>query len=413
VRERTLRLRGSITATLAVGIVIAVPASVQARALQDASPPLPGGKYAGATKLDERVRIRVSTDGPNGSIAGKLKLPCAQSKARFRTADGSFVAKRRNSHGRLILAAKGRFTSPTRVRGRLTEVAGKRHCAPSRFNARLHSPAGVRSKAIDYGPFDVPPGGMQTTRNDVARPCSDCYVLAMVPDLVYANGKVANFDTDAMLHHVVLFNTAATDATCPNTGVGNLGQRFFASGNERTIFTLPSGYGYHVSPDDKWRLLTHLMNMADHNQSYYIRVTFFYIKAPASVNPVTPVWLDINNCGDSEYSIPVGRSDTHWDYRVPAALAGKLVSIGGHQHNDSVKIKATDGGRTLCTSRAGYGRNPSYMGNIESMSGCVGDPLARIHAGDTIRLHSIYDTDHAQNDVMGIMLAYVATTGGG
>ena len=87
--------------------------------------------------------------------------------------------------------------------------------------------------------------------------------------------------------------------------------------------------------------------------------------------------------------------------------------MGGHQHNDSVKIKATDGGKTLCTSRAGYGRNPSYMGNIESMSGCVGEPLGRIHAGDLIRLHSIYDTDHAQNDVMGIMLAYVATRGGG
>ena len=412
-RERTLKIRAALAAVLAAGIVIALPASASARALQNASPPLPGGSYAGATKLGERLRIRVSTNAPNGSIAGKLKVPCARSKARFRTADGSFVAKRRNHHGRLILRAKGRFTSPTRVRGKLTEAASKRNCAPSRFTAKLRSPAGVHSKAIDYGPFDVPPGGMQTTRNDVARPCSNCYMVAMIPDLVYANGRIANFETQAMLHHVVLFNTAATDATCPDTGVGNLGQRFFAAGNERTIFTLPRGYGYHVSQGDRWRLLTHLMNMAGHDQSYYIRVTFFYVRAPAKIDPVTPVWLDIANCGDSEYSIPAGRSDTHWGYRVPPSLAGKLVSMGGHQHNDSVKIKATDGGKTLCTSRAGYGRNPSYMGNIESMSGCVGDPLGRIHAGDLIRLHSIYDTDHAQNDVMGIMLAYVATRGGG
>ncbi len=407
-----LKLRGSAAAVLLLGALFALPGSAQARALPNASQPLPGGAYAGHTKRGLKVRIRISPDSPNGSTSGKLKVPCPGTKARFRTGDGRFVAVRRNRHGKVILRAKGQFISPTRVQGKLTRVAGKHRCGKSRFFAKLRSPAGVRTSTIDYGPFDVPPGGMQTTRSDVPRPCSDCYLVAMVPDLVYANGQIANFDTKAMLHHVVLFNAEATDTTCPNTGVGHLGQRFFASGNERTIFSLPKGYGYPVGSGDRWRLLTHLMNMAGANQSYYIRLTFFYVEARPGIRPVTPVWLDIANCGDSEYSIPVGRSDAQWDYTVPASLAGNLVAIAGHQHNDAVQIQATDGGRVLCTSRAGYGRNPSYMGNIESMSGCSGTPLARIRAGEVIGLHSVYDTDHAQDNVMGIMLGYVATQGG-
>jgi Stress up-regulated Nod 19 len=417
---RNRRARRFGAAALAVGVVVAAPAAAHARALPDASSPLPGGSFRGKTELGKRLKIRVATNGPNGAIAGRLTVACAGARARFHTSDGSFVATRRNPRGDVVFRARGRFTSVERVQGRVTTVAGSGRCAPARFAAKLASSSGVHSKAITYGPYDVDPmgmmgGAMQTMsfwKSDVERPCSDCYLVAMVPDLVYRNGRAANFDTDAMLHHFVFFNAARTDPTCAGRPLGNIGERFFASGNERTIIALPRGYGYRVMPGDRWRLLADLMNMADRMQTYYVKVTFFYVKAPARLRSVTPLWLDINNCGNSEYSIPAGRSDTHWDYRVPASLAGKLVAMGGHQHDGGVRIKTTDAGRTICTSRAGYGRNPSYMGHIESMSGCLGTPLARIHAGDTLRLHSIYNSRTAQDDVMGIMLAYVDTRAG-
>jgi hypothetical protein len=417
---RNRRARRFGAAALAVGVVIAAPVAAHARALPDASPPLPGGYYKGQTQLGKRLKIRVTANAPNGSIAGRLSVACAGARARFHTSDGSFVATRRNRRGDVIFRARGRFTSVKRVQGSVTTVAGSRRCAPARFAARLTSPSGVRSKAITYGPYDVDPmgmmgGGMQTMsfwKFDVERPCSDCYLVAMVPDLTYRDGRVANFDTDAMLHHFVFFNAARTDPTCAGRPLGNLGERFLASGNERTIVTLPRGYGYHVMPGDRWRLLADLMNMADRMQTYYVKVTFFYVKAPARLRSVTPLWLDVNNCGNSEYSIPAGRSDTHWDYKVPASLAGKIVSMGGHQHDGGVRIKTTDAGRTICTSRAGYGRNRAYMGHIESMSGCLGTPLARIHAGDTLRLHSMYNSRTARDDVMGIMVGYVDTRAG-
>jgi len=47
---------------------------------------------------------------------------------------------------------------------------------------------------------------------------------------------------------------------------------------------------------------------------------------------------------------------------------------------------------------------------VQSMSTCSGDPLARVKLGDTVRLHSEYQSTHPADDVMGIMLAYIDRT---
>jgi hypothetical protein len=41
------------------------------------------------------------------------------------------------------------------------------------------------------------------------------------------------------------------------------------------------------------------------------------------------------------------------------------------------------------------------------MSTCIGDPLAELKWGQTVRLHSEYQSSHAADDVMGIMLMYI------
>jgi hypothetical protein len=41
------------------------------------------------------------------------------------------------------------------------------------------------------------------------------------------------------------------------------------------------------------------------------------------------------------------------------------------------------------------------------MSTCSGDPLAVLQRDDIVRLHSEYQSAHAADDVMGIMLGYV------
>jgi hypothetical protein len=269
------------------------------------------------------------------------------------------------------------------------------------------------TKVVRYGPFTLPAQteagpGMINNKLQLAvrRPCLDCYITSFRPNLVYGDGSSATMDTGAMLHHFVLTSQFRGDATCGGSWLGLAGERFFASGDERTALELPSGYGYRVRWYDSWNLLVDLMNHATTSQTVYVEVTFTYRPYWESVRSVRPVWLDIDQCGDSEYSIPAGFSDTHWDWNVN--VPGSIVAMIGHLHGHGVAIEATNesrGGVSICKSVATL--DPMNVHGVESMSTCTGDPLATVHQGETVRLHSMYQSSHAADDVMGIMLAYV------
>ena len=334
---------------------------------------------------------------------------------------------------------------------------------------------------VRYGPFTVPAASMDGPgmvmnqfATNLPAPCEHCYITDIVPSLVYADGSDANFDTGTMLHHFVLFNPAARDATCPNGFFGrlNFGDRFFASGSERSHLHLPDGYGYY-NAGHAWTLDADIMNMMPDPQQVYVRVVVRYRDSSAHLKPVTPIWLDINNCGTSEYAIPHGDSDTHWSWT--STLTGDIVGIAGHQHDlsamDMECMDASDcpghGGGTAISAellggprRVAFGPNPptgptpsdltgsticrsedrydtqfgarnGYMSHLDTMTACGiergnlhdnpmyprgGDYHGRgfaISAGQTIRLHSQYTNPGApHHDVMGIMLAYLHQTTG-
>lgn len=291
-------------------------------------------------------------------------------------------------------------------------AAGAASDLPERASYRA---AGIEleTRTVRYGPFTVAPsmgdhhaGSGNVFRADVRKPCRRCGLVAAVPDLVHLDGSSANYDTGAMLHHLVLFNAQRRDATCRGWA-----ERFFAAGNERTPFLLPPGYGYAVKRKHRWNLLTHLMNMGQHDKRLRIDIDFYYARPAADLSRVRPVWLDIANCTNSEYSIPAGRSVERASFRVTRPLEGRLLTMAGHLHDDGMRIRTVrrrnGHTRNVCTSRAGYGTDPSYKGHIESMSGCFGDPLARLKRGDRLNLRSIYRSAVPRHDVMGIMLGYL------
>ena len=265
---------------------------------------------------------------------------------------------------------------------------------------------------VRYGPFTVPaasgevPGTVTSVKIAVTRPCVACFITSFRPNLVYPDGSTANVDRGVMLHHAVWSSQFSPDATCSGTPMGLAGQRFFATGNERTIISVPSGYGYRVRWYDVWHMLVDLMNTAASAQTVYVAVTFDYRWPWENVRGVTPVWLDIDQCSDSEYSIPAGFSDTHWDWNVN--VPGNVVAAAGHVHGHGIAVEATTkshGGASICRSVATP--DPTNVHSILSMSTCAGDPLARIERGELVRLHSIYQSSHEAHDVMGIMLLYV------
>lgn len=285
------------------------------------------------------------------------------------------------------------------------------------------APAGASHQesttTVRYGPYTIPAAsggepGMLENQLELwtSKPCTNCHVTSMTPNLVYTDGTTANVDTGAMLHHVVLASQFRSDPTCSGDWLGLAGERFFASGNERTEIGLPSGYGYRINWYDQWNLIYDLMNMTSQAKTVYVEVTFTHRSASADLEPVRPVWLDIDQCGDSKYSIPAGPSDSHWDWNVN--VPGEIVAIGGHVHDEGIRIEATNEstGESICDSVAAYGETPEYidmMGRerLSSMSRCIEDPVATVASGQTVRVHSVYDASEPHDDVMGIMIAFI------
>ncbi|HET9477348.1 MAG TPA: hypothetical protein VFP63_07655, partial [Dehalococcoidia bacterium] len=215
-------------------------------------------------------------------------------------------------------------------------------------------------------------GGVTCINRTVQLPCTNCYIGAIIPNLVYSDGSTANHDTGVMLHHMVLMSRARGDPTCPPNLFGGpvqqLGalmggnERVFASGNERTIMDLTDdGYGYRVGSSDRWMLITDLMNMMDMAQTVYLEFTFKW--TASTVPTVRPLWFDIDNCQDSELAMAAGYSDTHKDWR--ATFSGTIIETGGHGHGEAIStsLQNRNTGAYYCASVAGYHAHSDEMGH--------------------------------------------------
>ena len=238
--------------------------------------------------------------------------------------------------------------------------------------------AATSRKVVRYGPFTIPgetmtdPGMIHNQlKFGVARTCTDCFITAFTPDLVYTDGTRANMDTGPMLHHAVWTSQFRSDATCSGTLLGLAGERFFATGNERTAISFPAGYGYRVRWYDSWNMLVDLMNHSESSKTVYVQVTYTLQPSWESVKPLKPVWLDIDQCGDSEYSIPAGYSDTHWTWNVnvPGKVVGMLGTSSGTA-SPSRRSRARPSNRTTPAPPSADPGPPSTLRTCTACSRC-------------------------------------------
>jgi len=294
--------------------------------------------------------------------------------------------------------------------------------------------ATITTRTIEYGPWTIPAGngdphdhdnaGMISNeiRTNVARPCSGCKLIAIDPEMVDAStGREVNMRTGPMMHHFLFAASNRTDNTCPSSGSGLLGQRFFASGNERTAIDIERlSYGYEVEANDRWSMDVDLMNWSTETRRVKIKVTFKYATGSdaTSRTNLRPWWLDVDGCSlDSLIEVPIGFSDTTRDIRAPSA--GRLIAAAGHIHDHGLNDELRNNSRSeelICNSVSRSGETEAYVSpegrlSISSMSTCIGSPVATINSGNTLRLHVKYEVPvghPAIDDAMGIMLAFVA-----
>jgi hypothetical protein len=184
-----------------------------------------------------------------------------------------------------------------------------------------------------YGPYTISAASEihNAINTGALVPCNDCYITDMAAGLVDSTTlQPVNLAQDVMLHHFVLIDRDKSDVVCPGGIQGGIGQRFFAAGNERTHLHLPSPYGYFNSNSSTpWWLIYHLVNKSPTaSKSVYIEIVFRYRSTGIAA---TPLWLDIDGCGDSEYTAPTGYSDTHADWT--STISGRWLGISGHMHD--------------------------------------------------------------------------------
>ena len=174
----------------------------------------------------------------------------------------------------------------------------------------------------------------------------------------------------ANAHHFVLTHELRRTRRAGVPGWAG-GGAVFASGDERMPIVFPVGYGYRVRWYDSWNSFVEVMNTRP--SSGRVRPGHLHVQSHMGIGaPRAAVWLDIDSCGDSEYAIPAGFSDTHRDWTVN--VRGAVVSAVGHVHGHGVAVEATNESQAALPSA---GRTPAWTMDshrVMSMSTCTGDP---------------------------------------
>ena len=147
------------------------------------------------------------------------------------------------------------------------------------------------------GPLTVTPGQNRIDfkpLTGVEKPSVDGWITRIKPNMVNEDGSIP-LSSKVMFHHGVWLNLSRRDATSGGQ------ERFFATGEEKTITQFPKGYGYQYKASDLW-LLNHMIhNLTPQAMTLYATYTIDFIPAdsPAAegIKPVTPIWMDVENGG--------------------------------------------------------------------------------------------------------------------
>ncbi len=145
------------------------------------------------------------------------------------------------------------------------------------------------------GPLTVTPGQNRIAFRPMTgqeKPAVDGWITRLKPDLVNEDGSIP-LSSKVMFHHGVWLNASRPDATYGGP------ERFYATGEEKTITQFPRGYGYEYKASDWWILNHMIHNLTPEPMTLYATYTIDFIPADspaaAGIKPVTPIWMDVQN----------------------------------------------------------------------------------------------------------------------
>ncbi len=289
---------------------------------------------------------------------------------------------------------------------------------------------------FEYGPVHLNPGQniIQYSSPNIPKPTVPGWITGIRANMVFPDGTVPPSDV-IMLHHAVWLDLSAQDLTSPSTA-----ERFFATGEEKSSLTLPTGFGYRYEPTDQW-LLNYMLHVLV-NQSFDVKLTYDLDFVPATsgrLRSVRPIWMDVQN--GSSYPVfdavagtgvagkytypamannPYGAGQKLNEYTVPAG--GVIVKATGHLHSGGISTELY-ASRTVATgiktkrvfkSDAVYWNPTGPVSWDMSMTATPATWKLHVKAGDVLSLQATYDTSsRSWYESMGIMMAWYAPGVGG
>jgi plastocyanin len=289
---------------------------------------------------------------------------------------------------------------------------------------------GMQRLTYLYGPIKISPGQntIEAKAND-QKPQVPGYIVKFQPDLVYAKTNAqGGHDTPRVdvihLHHGVWL--VARDGTIYPT---------FAAGEEKTIFNVPQGFGYHYNPTDGWIMNYMIHNLTPNADSVYIKYTVDFVPdsepAAKGITEVKPLWMDVSGIKPYPVFDAIKGQGTKGKYTFPTQAKGAqkqdigvahqwtapkdmtLVSTAGHLHPGGLynDLMTTRAGQTkeLFRSEAKYYEPAGAVSWDVSMTGTKSDWRVAVKAGDTLSTTVTYDTRKASwYESMGIMVVFYA-----
>jgi hypothetical protein len=315
---------------------------------------------------------------------------------------------------------------------------------------------GVEHLQFHAGPYRITPGAnlILLDTNQIPKPTEDGYMVRFAPNLHYADangqccGGIPRVDV-IHLHHGVWVSNGTAGAGEGNAYLGGF-YPFMAAGEEKTIYQLPDGYGYPIGAHDFWALNYMIHNLTAHAATVYITYDIDFVPmndpAAASIKPVHPIWMDVED-GNLYPVFDVHRySGRNGQFTFPDMakhpvnyVAGKqplntfhvdhpgtLVGTAGHLHPgglyddlDLVRDGATPSNGAvpgpvpnsvrLFRSIAHYFDKRGPISWDMAMTATAPDWRVRINAGDWLRISTTYETRRASwYESMGIMIAWEA-----
>jgi plastocyanin len=309
---------------------------------------------------------------------------------------------------------------------------------------------GVEHLHFAAGPYLVRPGAnlILTDTREVPKPHVNGFMVRVAPNLHYAlpNGKccggIPRVDI-IHLHHGVWLSDGAAGTGEGNSYVGFY--PFMASGEEKTIYTMPKGFGYPVAAADRWLLNYMIHNLREKPAKVFITYDMDFIpdSSPAArgITPVHPIWMDVeehqlypvfnvyrHSGHNGRFTFPDMAKDPY-DGKAPlneftVDHSGTLVGTAGHLHPgglyddlDLIRAGARDASKTPRGTRPNSMRLFRSMAHYFDKRGPISWDMAmtatpanwrpHVNAGDTLRVSTTYETRRASwYESMGIMVVW-------